>query len=95
MNTIESIGLVNAPAVFQALVNRITGKMRLGDVLVYLDDVIIPSSTPDEGLDGFLKILEEISLVLRMDKCKYFRLQRIDSWYYREKISAIKNNKTP
>jgi len=43
-------GLVNAPAVFQAVMNKIVKRMKPGEVLAYLDDVIVPSKTFDEGI---------------------------------------------
>jgi len=64
-------GLVNAPAVFQAVLNKIVKRMEPGEVLAYLDDVIVPSKTFDEGiqrLEKFFRILKESGLTLRYDK---------------------------
>ncbi|XP_049316921.1 uncharacterized protein LOC125779690 [Bactrocera dorsalis] len=67
-------GLVNAPAVFQTVMNTLVAKMKTGEVLAYLDDVIIPSRTIEEGLqriEKFLTLLRESGLTLRIDKCKF------------------------
>ncbi|XP_053968978.1 uncharacterized protein LOC128870388 [Anastrepha ludens] len=69
-------GLVNAPAVFQCMMDKIIAQMPRGEVLAYLDDVIIPSKTIDEGLkrlEKFIKILKRYGLTLRMDKCKFLK----------------------
>ncbi|XP_017486578.1 PREDICTED: uncharacterized protein LOC108375015 [Rhagoletis zephyria] len=67
-------GLVNAPAVFQTMMNRLCEQMKPRKVIAYLDDVIIPSATVSEGLEilhEFLDLLEKTSLTLRRDKCKF------------------------
>lgn len=66
-------GLVNAPRVFQLMINKLIKQMS-GEVIAYLDDVIIPSKTVQEGLDKlkrFLKIIREAGLTLRLDKCRF------------------------
>ncbi|XP_065358763.1 uncharacterized protein LOC135952674 [Calliphora vicina] len=96
-------GLVNAPAVFQRVMNSLIAKMNQGEVLAYLDDVIIPSKTVEEGLqrlEKFLCILDDAGLTLRLDKCKF--LEREISYLGHKvseggitpgdgKVSAIKN----
>lgn len=63
-------GLVNAPAAFQAVMNRIVEQMNPGEVMAYLDDVIIPSKTVQEGIDcleRFLDVLRKSGLTLRLN----------------------------
>ena len=44
-------GLCNAPATFQRLMERCMGDLNLRDCLIYLDDIIIFSSTFDEHME--------------------------------------------
>jgi len=48
-------GLVNAPAVFQAVMNKVVKRMEPGEILAYLDDVIVLSKTFDEGIQRLEK----------------------------------------
>lgn len=50
-------GLCNAPSVFQRLINKILGSFRHDIALAYLDDIIIPSMTVEEGLTRLQDIL--------------------------------------
>lgn len=100
-------GLVNAPASFQKMMDQIASETNRGEILVYLDDVIIPSRTVKDGLhilEKFLKILGKYGLTLRLDKCSFLQ----DEISYlghvinsegikpgEQKMSAIKNFKVP
>ena len=67
-------GLVNVPDVFQAIMNEIAKRMVPGELLVYLDDVIVSSKTIEENLDRldrFLNLLRQSGLTLRRDKCNF------------------------
>jgi len=100
-------GLVNAPAVFQAVMNKIVKRMEPGEVLAYLDDVIVPSKTFDGGiqrLEKFFRILKESGLTLRYDKCKFLQSEITLLGHIvnkdgitpgENKLSAIKNFKVP
>ena len=70
------MGLVNAPATFQSLMNNIfTEKGYLGKfVAVYLDDILIYSRTPEEHLEHLNKVLEvlrEHKLYANLEKCQF------------------------
>ena len=43
-------GLCNAPATFQRLMQNCLGELNLQYALIYLDDVIVYSKTPEEHL---------------------------------------------
>ena len=61
-------GLVNAPAVFQHAMNKMQKMLPAGEMIPYLDDIVIPSSTVEEGLERlrkFLVVLESLDLKLR------------------------------
>ena len=69
-------GLCNAPATFQRLMERCMGELNLRDCLIYLDDIIIFSSTFEEHaerLQAVFERLQENNLKLKPSKCKLFR----------------------
>ena len=69
-------GLCNAPASFQRLMERCMGELNLRDCLIYLDDIIIFSSTFEEHvgrLQAVFERLQEHNLKLKPSKCKLFR----------------------
>lgn len=100
-------GLVNAPSVFQEVMNKIAAKMNPGEILVYLDDVIIPSKSVNEGLSRLtkiLKLLRESGLKLRFTKCNFLSeevnylghvINKNGIKPGENKITAIKNFKVP
>ena len=69
-------GLCNAPAIFQRLMQGCLSDMLFEILLVYLDDVILFSSTIDEHierLDVVLSRLKKNGLKLRPEKCNFFQ----------------------
>lgn len=69
-------GLSNAPAVFQRAVHRGLGNLKDTVALVYLDDILIPSVTFEEGLrnlDIVLAALQEEGFSLNVQKCHFFQ----------------------
>lgn len=67
-------GLVNAPSVFQACMNNLVKNVPTGEAIAYLDDVVIPSATIEEGVNRlrrFLIAVQEAGLTLRMSKCVF------------------------
>lgn len=68
-------GLANAPAVFQRMINRILGNKRFEFALAYLDDLLIPSASIEQGfqrLKEILDLLREFGLTLKLSKCRFF-----------------------
>ncbi|XP_073948993.1 uncharacterized protein [Choristoneura fumiferana] len=68
-------GLVNAPAVFQHMVNKALGKDRYNLAIPYMDDLLSPASSVDEGLTKLRKILVSLrnaGLTLNLTKCFFF-----------------------
>ena len=69
-------GANNAPATFQRLMEECLGDLNLNWCIVYLDDVIVFSSTPEEHLErleAVFKKLSEAGLKLKPSKCKFFQ----------------------
>ncbi|XP_061584211.1 uncharacterized protein LOC133449095 [Cololabis saira] len=69
-------GLCNAPSTFQRLMERIFGDQSFQSVLLYLDDIVIFSSSFDQHLqrlDLILSRLKEHNLKLKLQKCHFFQ----------------------
>ena len=69
-------GLCNAPATFQRLMERCMGDMNLRECLIYLDDVIIFSSSFEEHierLEAVFSRLQEHNLKLKASKCEFLK----------------------
>ena len=69
-------GLTNAPATFQHLMESCLGDMHLNWCIIYLDDVIVFSKTPEEHLvrlHGVFQKLREAALKLKPSKCEFFK----------------------
>lgn len=101
-------GLVNAPSNFQRYINLIFKELlEEGLILIYLDDILIPSTTVKDNLEILGQVLHLMylnKLELRLDKC-YFLYKRIKylGYYVSEKgievsdehINAVKNFPKP
>ena len=71
-------GLCNAPARFQRLMPNCLGEHNLTYTLIYLDDVIVYSSTEEEHLTRLRAMFarfRESGLKLKPSKCNFFRTE--------------------
>ena len=69
-------GLCNAPATFQRLMERCMGDMNLRDCLIYLDDIVVFSTTFEEHverLEAVFRRLQTNNLKLKASKCEFFK----------------------
>ena len=69
-------GLTNAPAMFQRLMETCLGYLHLNWCIIYLDDVVIFSRTPEEHLeqlDAVFNKIGEAGLKLKLIKCEFFK----------------------
>lgn len=69
-------GLTNAPAVFQAVMNRVFSKYLNRFVCIYLDDILVFSRTKEEHYEHIelvLQTLQAESLKANMKKCDFFK----------------------
>ena len=69
-------GLTNAPATLQCLMESCLGEMHLNWCIIYLDNVIIFSKTPEEHIKRLQAVLHKLrsaGLKLKPSKCEFFR----------------------
>jgi hypothetical protein len=67
-------GLVNAPAVYQRAIDKALGKLKGAEAHVYMDDVLIPSESIEEGLqrlENVLHALANAGFSLNYRKCTF------------------------
>ncbi|CAK9834317.1 Transposon Tf2-9 polyprotein [Anthophora retusa] len=72
-------GLCNSPSVFQRFINSIFRELIAKKiVLVYIDDIIIPSIDYESGLNSLkvvLRVASEAGLLINWDKCRFLQPQ--------------------
>jgi hypothetical protein len=71
-------GLTNAPATFQAWIHKALAEYLDDFVVVYLDDILIYSDSPEEHqihLEKVLKRLRQYSLYCKESKCHFYQTQ--------------------
>lgn len=67
-------GLVNAPSYFQACINELVRRVPTGEAVAFMDDIVIPSTSIEQGIDRlrrFLVAVADVGLTLRLDKCVF------------------------
>ena len=100
-------GLTNAPAVFMDLMNRVFSPYLDKFVIVFIDDILVYSCSPEEhaeNLGTVLQILRECQLYAMFSKCQFW-LDKVDFLGHvisaegisvdPQKIEAIVNWKPP
>ena len=77
--TVMFFGLTNSPATFQTMMNAILRPVIVeGKVQVYMDDILIYTSTMEEHRElvrRVLQILKENGLFLKPEKCEFTKEQ--------------------
>ena len=69
-------GLCNAPATFQCLMQNCLGELNLSFAMVYLDNVIMYSETPEDHLTRLQAVFDHFphhGLKLKPSKCHFFK----------------------
>ena len=69
-------GLINAPGTFQCLMESCLGEMHLKWCIIYLDDIIVFSKTPEEHIERLRGVFEKLSVAglrLKPSKCEFFK----------------------
>lgn len=71
-------GLCNAPGTFQRLMQRLFGDQQCRSLLLYLDDIVVFSSTVEQHLERLSVVLERLqseNLKVKLSKCAFFQRQ--------------------
>ena len=100
-------GHVNAPATFQAMMNKILREFRDHGVVVYLDDILIYSNSKEEHIELVIKVLDRLAkhqLAVSVTK-SVFHVKSVEFLGYivatngvtmsERKVESIKNWKPP
>ena len=69
-------GLTNALATFQCLMESCLREMHLKWCIIYADNIIVFSKTPEEHIERLRGVFEKLSaagLTLKPSKCKFFK----------------------
>ena len=69
-------GLTNALATFQRLMESCLGDLHLQYCIIYLDDIIVFSKTPEEHIERLCSVfqkLDQAGLCLKPSKCEFFK----------------------
>ena len=69
-------GLTNAPATIQRLMEFCLGELHLNWCIIYLDDIIVFSRTPEEHVHRLKAVFEKLraaGLKLKPSKCEFFK----------------------
>ena len=69
-------GLTNAPATFQHLMETCLGEMHLKWCIIYLDNIIVFSKTPEEHIERLRDMFEKLAaagLRLKLSKSEFFK----------------------
>jgi len=69
-------GLKNAPAIFNRLMAELQKRVQKGDMMHYMDDILIGSHSFNEmheKLGRILEVLRNCGLTLNIDKCEFFK----------------------
>ena len=69
-------GLTNAPATFQRLMESYLGELHLNWCIIYLDDIIVFSQTPEKNVHRLKAVFNKLraaGLNLKPSKCDLFK----------------------
>jgi hypothetical protein len=70
------MGVSNAPATFQRIMESVLNGLDVSIAIIYIDDIVVPGSTFEETAERLAKVLdrlEEAGLKLKTKKCHLFQ----------------------
>lgn len=76
--TVMPFGLVNAPSTFERLMENVMRGLQWEECLVYMDDIIVPAMSFEQGIERIEHVLERLKaakLKLKASKCVLFKKQ--------------------
>ena len=76
--TAMPFGLANAPSTFKRLVENIFSSLNWVELLLYMDDIIFPCQSIDQGIQRLRRIFDRLRdshLKLKVSKCTFFQKQ--------------------
>ena len=88
-------GLCNAPPTFQRLMQNCLGELNLTYCLIYLDDVIVFSKTPEEHLRRMCVVFDHLcehGLKLKPSKCDVFKINYLAHHMSQKGVLPLKKN---
>ena len=100
-------GLVNSPGTFQRVMELVLGELNMAEVIFYLDDILVFSSTLEEHVSRLKAVfgrLSEYGLKLKGKKCQFLQREVLVLGHVvtpegiqvdQEKVEKIKNWPTP
>ncbi len=80
--TVMPFGLCSSPATFERLMDRVLAGLPLTTALVYIDDILVPGKSFEQGVDNLRSVFERLraaNLKLAPEKC----------WLFQEKVSYL------
>ena len=101
------LGLTNAPATFQHLIEKYLGDLQLSWCIIYLDGIIVFAAIPNEHLTRLWAVLTKLrgaGLKLNPEKCEFFKKEivylghvvcRDGVWTAEHKIEAVRKGTVP
>ncbi|CAH2211450.1 jg9766, partial [Pararge aegeria aegeria] len=87
-------GLRNAPSVFQRSVTQALGDLVHSYVIIYIDDVMIPSQDIDQGLERLRVVLDTLTkcgFSLKLSKCSFLK-RKVEYLGYEISAGQVKPN---
>ena len=76
--TVMPFGLVNSPSTFERLMEDVLRGLQWIELLIYMDDIISPSQTIEQGLGRLRTVFDRLlqaNLKLKPSKCLFFQKQ--------------------
>eukprot|EP00955_Chlamydomonas_euryale_P019787 210955-Chlamydomonas_euryale.AAC.1 len=83
-----SIGFANAPATFQAVMNKTFSYMLYKGVLVYLDGILVYGRSKSEHhqrLEAVLQLLDKHKFFVNAAKCDFERTSELSGTHHRSR----------